>query len=128
MARRVTRLPPPEGMRFCPKCQKNLPISEFKAYPSYTDGIDPYCITHRKEARDASRKTVRKLSEPPYHKRVMAELEKNGSVKTSTNILLRVVAYYLDSEKYPYTADKLRKVADEMDSDVREAPDEDSGS
>ena len=124
MARRTTRVPPPEGMRYCSRCKANRPLEEFGAYPSYADGSDPYCREHRKEARNESRgkKRVR-----PVHYATLDKLE-NFEGEMPLGFLLRVCAMYLERDGYVKFAARLREANNEMDSDVCEAPDEDSGS
>jgi len=117
--RRTTRLDPKPGYRWCSQCGEERPIEEFAAYPSYKDGLDPYCRKHRAEARDKSRgKPV------PPHIQLLKKIEENATNGLSTArlmspALLAAVSAYFKEEGYPRIAEALKEMSYAMDSDVR---------
>ena len=98
---RHNSIPREEGKKYCSRCKENRPLEEFGAMPSSPDGFDPYCRTHRKEARDKSRQKPK-----PKHIEYMERLEKAGAYN-STDVVFLVVKNYLEKMGYPRVAEAM---------------------
>lgn len=45
-----------ENYKYCPRCDDDLPITEFHKNSSKADGLSSYCKEHAKKATNESRK------------------------------------------------------------------------
>jgi len=107
---RHNSIPREEGKKYCSRCKENRPLEEFGAMPSSPDGFDPYCRTHRKEARDKSRQKPK-----PKHIQAMDLLERKDVLTNIEDVILpswrmaifKVVGYYVEQQGYPRIAEAL---------------------